>query len=115
MVKRIVHLEGAMMLLAMIYLYGLYGFKWWVFIVFFFAPDLSMLGYIANTKVGAIIYNLCHTYIISVLTILVGLFFTLEIVLIIGIIWTAHIGMDRLCGFGLKYQTAFKDTHLQKV
>jgi|SRR5690625_1608720 len=115
MVKRIIHLEGAMIFLAMIYLYGLYGFKWWIFILLLFAPDISMVGYMVNNRIGALVYNLCHTYLISVSLILVGVFFQLDLALIIGIIWTAHIGMDRLCGFGLKYKTAFKDTHLQKL
>jgi hypothetical protein len=26
-----------------------------------------------------------------------------------------HIGMDRALGFGLKYETDFKDTHLGRV
>jgi hypothetical protein len=30
-------------------------------------------------------------------------------------VWFAHIGMDRLLGYGLKYPTDFKDTHLQRV
>ena len=31
------------------------------------------------------------------------------------IIWLAHIGFDRVLGYGIKYETAFKDTHLQRV
>jgi hypothetical protein len=30
-------------------------------------------------------------------------------------IWLAHLGFDRLMAYGLKYDTAFKDTHLQRV
>lgn len=115
MVKSIVHLEGAVIFLAMIYLYGFYGFHWWIFILFLFAPDISILGYMVNNHVGAMIYNVCHTYIFSIIIFLCGLFFQQELAIAIGIIWTAHIGMDRLCGFGLKYHTAFKDTHLQKI
>ena len=74
-----------------------------------------MLGYLLNNKVGAIIYNLFHTYVMTILVILCGLFFSNAIVLAIGIIWTAHIGMDRMIGYGLKYPTAFKDTHLNRV
>jgi hypothetical protein len=32
--------------------------------------------------------------------------------LLLSLIWTAHIGFDRLLGFGLKYSNRFKDTHL---
>ena len=33
----------------------------------------------------------------------------------IALIWITHIGVDRALGYGLKYPTAFKDTHLQRV
>ena len=29
-----------------------------------------------------------------------------------ALIRTAHIGFDRLCGFGLKYPEGFRETHL---
>ena len=35
--------------------------------------------------------------------------------LAVALIWLGHIGVDRLIGYGLKYPTAFKDTHLQRV
>ena len=33
----------------------------------------------------------------------------------IALVWLAHIGLDRFFGYGLKYPTGFKDTHLQRV
>ena len=33
----------------------------------------------------------------------------------VALIWLAHTGADRLFGYGLKYPTAFKDTHLSRV
>jgi hypothetical protein len=33
----------------------------------------------------------------------------------IGIIWFSHIVFDRMLGYGLKYPTFFKDTHLQRL
>ncbi|RKQ33951.1 DUF4260 family protein [Oceanobacillus halophilus] len=39
----------------------------------------------------------------------------MQFLIIVGLIWTAHIGMDRMIGFGLKYPTAFKDTHIQRI
>ncbi|MGQ7476239.1 DUF4260 family protein [Streptococcus suis] len=29
-----------------------------------------------------------------------------------GLIWLAHIGWDRAFGYGLKYESGFKHTHL---
>ena len=33
----------------------------------------------------------------------------------LALIWLGHIGMDHALGYGLKYPTAFGDTHLQRV
>ena len=33
----------------------------------------------------------------------------------LALIWLAHIGADRLLGYGLKYPTAFTDTHLERI
>ncbi|NLE50171.1 MAG: DUF4260 domain-containing protein, partial [Chloroflexi bacterium] len=33
----------------------------------------------------------------------------------IATVWIAHIGMDRALGYGLKYATGFKDTHIQRL
>lgn len=115
MVKKLVHLEGLVMFLAMIYIYSVYDFNWWLFLLLVLAPDVSMVAYLINNQVGSKIYNLFHTYTISVFIILVGFFLQLEVFLIIGLIWTAHIGMDRLFGYGLKYSTSFQDTHFQRL
>lgn len=74
-----------------------------------------MLAYGINNYVGANIYNLFHTYIISILIVIIGAYFKIDIVIMIGLIWTAHIGMDRMFGYGLKYETDFKDTHIQRL
>ena len=33
----------------------------------------------------------------------------------LALIWSAHIGFDRLIGYGLKYSTGFKETHLGRI
>jgi hypothetical protein len=38
-----------------------------------------------------------------------------QLLLSAALIWLAHIGMDRALGYGLKYPTTFKDTHLGHV
>jgi len=113
--KKIIHMEGLIVLVASIYMYSLCDFSWFIFFLLLLAPDVSMLAYLINNRIGAQIYNLFHTYIISILLILIGIFLKLDVLLMIGLIWTAHIGMDRLFGYGLKYQTDFKDTHIQKL
>ncbi|MED3079663.1 DUF4260 domain-containing protein [Bacillus wiedmannii] len=115
MQKRIVHFEGIVVFVATIYAYSIYEFSWIIFFAFFLAPDVSMLAYGINNRVGAKIYNICHTYIISILIAIVGVYFKIDTVIMIGLIWTAHIGMDRMFGYGLKYETGFKDTHIQRL
>ena len=111
----ILHVEGFAVLALSIYFYGYSQFSWVLFFILLLSPDISMLGYLLNNKVGAMLYNLFHTYIISIGTVICGLILSNATVLAIGLIWSAHIGMDRMIGYGLKYPTEFKDTHLNRV
>jgi hypothetical protein len=113
--KIFLHLEGMAVLALCLYLYGSLQFSWILFLVVLFLPDISMVGYAFNHNTGAKVYNLFHTYIISILLVISGLFLSNSSILAIGLIWTAHIGMDRMLGYGLKYPTNFKDTHLNRV
>ncbi|GGB60183.1 DUF4260 family protein [Virgibacillus dakarensis] len=113
--KILLHLEGFAILVLSLYFYGYNQFSWLWFFVFLLAPDISMLGYALNNKAGAIIYNIFHTYSLSAGTILIGLIGSNQTILAIGLILTAHIGMDRMFGYGLKYPTVFNDTHLNRV
>lgn len=86
-----------------------------MFILLLLAPDISMIGYLVNDVVGAKCYNIFHTYSLTITIVLVGILLSNQLVLAIGLIWSAHIGMDRAIGYGLKYTTNFKDTHLNRV
>jgi hypothetical protein len=110
--KILLRTEGALALAAASLAYGKIGGGWTMFALLFLAPDLFMLGYLADPKRGAAIYNLGHTYILPALLTSYGLFGARPLPLEIGLIWIAHIGFDRLLGFGLKYQTAFRHSHL---
>ncbi|TFB19550.1 DUF4260 family protein [Filobacillus milosensis] len=113
--KVLLHLEGLAVLALSVYFYNHLDFSWLLFFVLLLTPDLSMFGYAVNNQVGAIIYNLFHTYILAIGFVLIGLILSNSLVLAIGLIWVAHIGMDRTVGYGLKYTTEFKDTHLNRV
>ncbi|MEY9868831.1 DUF4260 domain-containing protein [Peribacillus sp. RS7] len=115
MVKKFLHIEGLMVLLAMIYVYSLFEFSWWIFLLLILSPDVSMLAYSIDERVGAKVYNFFHTYTVPIFMILLAVFLKSDACMMIGLIWTAHIGMDRLFGYGLKYTSSFKATHLQKV
>ncbi|AOZ90779.1 DUF4260 domain-containing protein [Paenibacillus crassostreae] len=113
--KILLHLEGLAVLLFSLYFYSYFQFSWVLFFVLLLAPDVSMMGYLINNKVGAILYNLIHTYTLAILVIICGLLLSSQLVLALGLILSSHIGMDRMVGYGLKYPTNFKDTHLKRV
>jgi len=71
-----------------------------------------MLGYLANARVGSSAYNSVHTYVGPLALLGFGIGAGNTQALQLGLIWAAHLGFDRLLGYGLKYPTEFKDTHL---
>lgn len=110
--SKIMRLEGFIVFLLAIGFYYVNEFSWIVFIIFLLAPDVGMVGYVVNNKMGAYIYNIFHTYTIPLILVGVSILMKVDILLLVGLIWSAHIGMDRSLGYGLKYSTGFKDTHL---
>jgi hypothetical protein len=113
--RSLLHIEGAAVLLAACILYHQSHASWLWFAVLFLAPDFFMLGYLANKKAGAAVYNLGHTYTLPLLLLFVLWVSGQTAHGWLGLIWLAHIGFDRMLGYGLKYETAFKDTHFQRV
>jgi Domain of unknown function (DUF4260) len=113
--RALLHAEGLAAAAAAIILYVHLGYPWWLFVVLALAPDVSMLGYVAGPVVGATAYNVAHTYVLPVALALAGVLADAELPVQVGLIWITHIGVDRAIGYGLKYRTAFKDTHLQRV
>jgi hypothetical protein len=113
--KLLLHLEGATILTLTVFLYHQIHASWLLFAILFLAPDLFMLGYLANVRLGAVIYNFAHTLATPAILLAVAYFAAHPQLTAIALIWAAHIGIDRLLGFGLKYPTQFKDTHLQHV
>lgn len=88
------------------------GLSAWLWALLFFAPDASMLAYIAGARIGAWSYNFFHHKGVALLLVAAGYFLHLEVVLSIGILLFAHASFDRIWGYGLKHHTGFKDTHL---
>ncbi len=100
-------------LTLMLYRHLRYG--WVLFVILFLALDLFMIGYLANPRLGSALYNLGHTLFIP-LTLFAAAYCTHHPLLIaIALIWISHIALDRLLGYGLKYPSHFKDTHLQRI
>jgi hypothetical protein len=112
-VRRWLRLEGLIALMVAMYLYAHEGGSWLTFAVLFLAPDVSFAGYLAGPRIGAALYNIAHSYvgplILAVTLLSAGVWLPLSLV------WVAHIGFDRALGYGLKYPSAFGDTHLGRI
>lgn len=115
-IKKMVHVEYAIAFAFLIFVYMKLNFPIWLFFVLLFVPDLTMLGYAMSKKIGAIVYNLGHTFIFPLFLALGYLYFLNSHLLLVSIIWIAHICMDRAIGAGLKYQnSSFTNTHIQRL
>ncbi|MFY1682215.1 DUF4260 family protein [Micromonospora sp. WMMD730] len=98
--------EGAAVAAAAVVLVVLAGFAWWWLFALFLVFDLSMLGYAVDHHVGAIVYNLGHTYVAPfVLLAGYGLAHALDAtgwtpLALVAACWFFHIGVDRALDFG---------------
>jgi len=111
----LLRIEGLAVLVGSLVLYFDAGFGWLLLLLLILAPDLSMLGYLGGPAVGSLTYDVVHTYALPIALGVVGVLGESDTAMQLALIWLAHIGMDRLVGYGLKYPTGFKDTHLQRV
>ena len=107
--------EGAALLVASVVLYWLDAGSWWLFALLLLVPDASMSGYLAGPKVGAAVYNAFHSYPLPSALGIIGLLVGAPLAVAIALVWFAHIGMDRMIGYGMKYESGFKDTHLGRA
>ena len=105
-------IEGLAVVILSAILYARTGASWWLFAALWLAPDLSMLGYYTNPRLGSYCYNIVHTYTLPIALASAALLLHHPAWLPFALIWFNHIGIDRLCGYGLKYPTAFGRTHL---
>jgi hypothetical protein len=111
----LLRIEEASLLTAALLLYAHLHFNWLLFAALFLAPDLFMLGYLANPRTGSAIYNLGHIVFIPLALFASARAANRPLLAAISIIWFSHIAFDRLLGYGLKYPAHFKDTHLQHI
>jgi hypothetical protein len=110
--RALLRLEGAAALAAATWAYSRLGGHWLPFAALFLVPDLSMLGYLVSRRVGAAGYNAGHSYLAPAALAAFAMALNAHALLCFACIWCAHIGFDRLLGYGLKYGTSFSDTHL---
>ncbi len=114
--------EGALVFataLALAWFLNLLPFlgPWWVWVILFFAPDLGFLSYLAGPRIGAAIYNALHLYGggMAVMAVSAIIETGSSVPFAAGLLWVAHVGFDRMFGYGLKEPTGFADTHLGRI
>lgn len=111
----LLRLENAALAVLAIGAYWHSGANWWLFAILFLAPDFSFAFYLRGPGIGAIGYNVFHSWIGPVVAGVVGWFWQQPLVVSVALIWAAHIGFDRALGYGLKHQSGFSDTHLGRI
>lgn len=113
--RTLLRLEALTVLAGAIIAYHWLGGGWGRFAALFLVPDLSMLAYFAGPRLGAVSYNAAHSYIGPALLALIALAGMMPLAGVLASIWAAHIGFDRVLGYGLKYTSGFGDTHLGRI
>ncbi|MEZ4810318.1 MAG: DUF4260 domain-containing protein [Allomuricauda sp.] len=113
--KTVLKLEEILMFVLGIYLFNQLDYAWWWFLVLILAPDIGMLGYLFGNRAGAFSYNLFHHKGLAILIYLGGVYFSIPLCQLIGIILFSHSALDRALGYGLKYDKGFRYTHLGEI
>lgn len=113
--NNIIKLEELGMFLLSILLFAQLDFAWWWFPLLLLAPDISMIGYVFNPRIGAYLYNIFHHKGIAIVVFGIGFLAEIQLLMLAGIILFGHASLDRIFGYGLKFTDAFKNTHLGPI
>ncbi len=113
--KILLKMEEISMLILSIYVSLSLGYDWWVFILFLFTPDISMLGYLLGKRAGALLYNVLHYKFLAVLIAIIGFAYHINELAFAGAVLFGHSSFDRIFGYGLKYPKGFRFTHLGAI
>lgn len=111
--------ENGALAVALVIVLVAFGLPWWAVLAAFLLFDLSALGYLSGPKVGAIAYNVVHSYIGPALA-LVGYAVTVLAaapapwLAVASACWAFHVAADRALGYGLKLHD-FSHTHLGAI
>lgn len=113
--KTLLKSEELIQFLGAIYLFSRLNFAWWWFPALILLPDISMIGYLVNPAIGAVLYNMVHHKGLGIVVGLLGLMLGSQNLMLAGVILFAHSSMDRTMGYGLKYLDSFKHTSLENL
>ena len=114
-VRTWLRLEGAAAFVAGLAVYGAAGGEWLFVLPLLLLPDVSMAGYLGGPGLGSQLYNLAHNWATALAVLGAGVVADIDALRLGGAILVAHVGIDRLLGYGLKFPTSFQDTHLGRI
>ena len=107
-------LEDVVFFVLALVIFAQLDYSWWVYVLLFLLPDISMIGYTAGPAVGAATYNVVHHQGVALAVCLLGAWMVSPPVLLAGTVLLGHSAFDRVLGYGLKYPDAFKHTHFDE-
>ena len=113
--RTFLRLEGAVLFAGGVWAFLATEEAWWLLPALLLVPDLFMVGYAKSSRAGALLYNVAHSYPLPAGMAAIGVIADQPLLWALALIWFAHIGMDRMFGYGLKYDTGFSDTHLGRI
>ena len=113
--KKLIQLEEAGLFGLGVFLFSQLDYVWWWFPALLLVPDLLMIGYVFGNKAGAWFYNIAHHRALAIALYLLGIYLNNSVIQLTGILLFSHSSMDRMFGYGLKYEKGFKFTHLGEI
>jgi hypothetical protein len=113
--RRWLRLEGATLLVGALLAYSTTDRSWWLVPLTLLVPDVAAVGYLKGPRLGSRLYNLTHVTPFPAALIGIGWWQDRSLLIALGLVWLAHIGLDRMLGYGLKYDDQFQHTHLGQI
>jgi hypothetical protein len=113
--KTLLKLEDFLLFCLSLFLFSRLDYSWWLFALLFLTPDLSMLGYLINPRIGAWTYNLVHHLGAGITLYALGAILSIPWMMFAGTLLFGHSSLDRVFGYGLKYEDSFQNTHLGRI
>jgi hypothetical protein len=113
--KNLLKLEEFLLFVLALFLFSQLEYGWGTYALLFLAPDLSMIGYLLNPRLGAWTYNLIHHKGLAVALYVLGYLLSTPWLILAGVVLLGHSSLDRVFGYGLKHEEAFQNTHLGRL
>jgi uncharacterized membrane protein len=113
--KNLVRFEEFGLFLFSVYLFSTLDYPWWFYPLLILVPDISMIGYLGGSRLGALCYNFIHFRALALLLYVVGIYLHLPVLSLVGVLSFGHSSLDRAFGYGLKFADGFNNTHLGRI